>query len=369
MAMKNENWPADMMTEILLKLPVKSIIRFKCVSKTWFHLFSNPSFVSQHLSISKKNNKRLIVYYPVENHENFAMRIFVDQNLVSHLDLRQQLPAHFPDLYYFDMCVDNGLVCLCDRDESRITLWNPAAREFKILPQCNQNIPPKVNTYGHLLGFGLDPLSNDYKVIYVRDYVDLEQGMSGPPHYAVYKMSTDSWRVCKEEEVKFFEHLCICPNKNNACVNGVYYWQVFNILPLGLIDRKVLAFNLGTEVFRLIEYPSFDSCGRLLPLHDDRISIWDTELLTHRKPSNQVWVLNDERHWTKLFKIEPVLQVQSMFGFWKNDKVLVEPVSAELVLYDLETEEFRELGIKTIEGEFYFQVYAYEESLVAIRRE
>ncbi|XVF23693.1 hypothetical protein REPUB_Repub13aG0061500 [Reevesia pubescens] len=131
--MKNEDWPDDMVTKILLKLPIKSIIRFKCVAKTWFHLFRNPSFVSRHLSISKKNNNHLIAYYPHENNENFAMHMFVDQNFVSHLDLRQQLPSHFPDIYYFPICVDNGLVCSCDDFSSGITLWNPATREFRIL--------------------------------------------------------------------------------------------------------------------------------------------------------------------------------------------------------------------------------------------
>ncbi|OMO81131.1 hypothetical protein COLO4_23747 [Corchorus olitorius] len=28
-------WPADLVIEILLKLPVKSIVRFNCVAKNW----------------------------------------------------------------------------------------------------------------------------------------------------------------------------------------------------------------------------------------------------------------------------------------------------------------------------------------------
>ncbi|XP_022764574.1 putative F-box protein At1g32420 [Durio zibethinus] len=369
MAMSNGDWPVDILTEILLKLPVKSILRFKCVAKTWCDLFQNPSFVSQHLSISKKN-KRLLVYYHDDNNDNIVMRLFVYQTLVSYHDLHQQLPSHIADLYVLTFCVYNGLFCLCDHKNSRITLWNPATREFKILPECNQNIPPKVETYIHILGFGLDPLSNDYKVIYMRDYLDLEKNMAGPTHYAVYRMSTDSWRVLNEEDVQFFQDLSICYSSNNACVNGVYYWNVFKFVEHGpsFIDNKILAFYLGTEVFQLIESPCPESPGKLLPLHDDLISLWYIEMTDRDLRSNEVWVLNDDGHWTKLLKIEPHFVVQRTFGFWKNGKVFLESVSGQLMLYDLETEELsEELGIKVRGGgEDLLRVYTYEESLVAI---
>ncbi|XWS66120.1 hypothetical protein CRYUN_Cryun05aG0172900 [Craigia yunnanensis] len=365
MAMRNGDWPADMLTEIVLKLPVKSIIRFKCVSKTWCDLFKNPSFASQHLSLSKKNNYLLVDYHDSNNEDKVVMHLFVYQTLVSYHDLHQQLPNHFTDMH-ISFCVYNGLFCLPDRITSRITLWNPATREFRILPECNQNIPPKVENCRHILGFGLDPLSDDYKVIYIRTYVDREKKRRGR-HHAIYRMSTDAWRVLEEDDVRFFKDLHICPNYSNACVNGVYYWQVSKLLHSGLLDYKVLAFHLGTEVFQLIQSP-LSGHGKLLPLQDDRISIWDTERIERSERSNEIWVLNDEGHWTKLLKIDPLLKVERMFGFWKNSKVFVESESGQLLLYDLDSKEFSDVGIKASEaGDL--DVYTYEESLVAIGRE
>uniref|UniRef100_M1DVJ5 F-box domain-containing protein n=1 Tax=Solanum tuberosum TaxID=4113 RepID=M1DVJ5_SOLTU len=40
--------------EILLSLPVKSLLRFKCVCKNWGSLINNPSFTIDHLNLSKK---------------------------------------------------------------------------------------------------------------------------------------------------------------------------------------------------------------------------------------------------------------------------------------------------------------------------
>lgn len=41
-------------SHILPKLPVKSLVRFKCVCKSWRSLICNPSFSDQHLALSKE---------------------------------------------------------------------------------------------------------------------------------------------------------------------------------------------------------------------------------------------------------------------------------------------------------------------------
>ncbi|XWS75105.1 hypothetical protein CRYUN_Cryun01aG0056400 [Craigia yunnanensis] len=102
--------------------------------------------------------------------------------------------------------------------------------------------------------------------------------------------------------------------------------QVFTSTGLGLIDLKVLAFYLGSEVFQLIESPCPESYGKQLPLHDDRISFWNTEMMMDRSQrSTADCVLNDEGHWTKLLNIEPLLQVERMFGFWENENEALIP--------------------------------------------
>ncbi|XVF83903.1 hypothetical protein PTKIN_Ptkin16aG0531400 [Pterospermum kingtungense] len=375
MEMSNGNWPGDILIEILLKLPVKSIIRFKSVAKTWDHMFQNPSFVSQHFSISQKKSKRLLVCNWEgdidEGIKDIVMRLFVDEALVSHHNCRQQLPPHFAAMnVFFYICADNGMFCLLDGRSSMFTLWNPATREFRNLPECNQIFPPK--TYRYLvptLGFGLDPFSNDYKVVCVWDYMYKDTNITGRD-YTFYKMSTDSWRVLKEEEVPFSVDLIIRPSMSNACVNGVYYWLAFYRMPRPgramFVDNKVLAFHLGSEVFELIESPLSETSeilGQLLLLHD-RISICDTEYNNIHRRSNNVWVLNDEGQWTKVLKIEPVLEYRKLFGFWKNSKVLLESFSWELFVYDLESQEFKKLG--TEKDRYYLKVFTYEESLSSV---
>ncbi|KAK6233886.1 hypothetical protein QUC31_006292 [Theobroma cacao] len=364
------DWPDDLLTEILLRLPVKAIIRFKCVAKTWYSLFESPSFASQHLSISKKNKRFLICH--TDTSGNLVMRLFVDQTLVSYQDLFPQMPQHIGDEYPI-ICIYDGLLCLCNTKPNYITLWNPFTREFRLLPQCNENMPPQIETFGHVIGFGWDSFSNDYKVIYQRTYIDLEEDI-GKTHHAVYRMSTDSWRVLEGKDVEAFEELAICNSDSNTCVNGVYYWVAFKILHY----HKVLAFHFGNEVFQLIDWPTVPepqySNGQLCRLPDDRISLWISHFDENGK-SNDVWVLNDEgQYWTKLLSIGPLLGVERMFGFFNKKingsiKVFVEAISEQLLLYDLDTQEFKDLNIRLRQVWDCLEVYTYEESLVALSRD
>jgi len=54
--------PDELITQILLRLPVKSLIRFKSVSKSWCSLISNPSFAKSQFQITAATHTRRILF-------------------------------------------------------------------------------------------------------------------------------------------------------------------------------------------------------------------------------------------------------------------------------------------------------------------
>ncbi|KNA12543.1 hypothetical protein SOVF_124950 [Spinacia oleracea] len=46
-----DRFPDDIIAQILIRLPVKSIHRFKCVSKVWNSIIKNGRFVSSYISL------------------------------------------------------------------------------------------------------------------------------------------------------------------------------------------------------------------------------------------------------------------------------------------------------------------------------
>ena len=130
MAENNLNVPQDLvMEEILPKLPVKSLIRFKCISKSWKALFTTAYFVSKQMSTSSVKYKKnpLIMFSILEGRLH---RIELHSNGNPSPNLFKPFEDQDVSLI-FGPC--NGIFCVlsCKVD---LILWNPAARQVKFIP-------------------------------------------------------------------------------------------------------------------------------------------------------------------------------------------------------------------------------------------
>ena len=150
--------PEEVVLEILYRLPVKSLIRFRCVSKSWNSLITTSAFIDSHLTQSlslPSNSNKLIVSLG-----NFRTKVeyyeFIhDDNNDSDSSFHQFQNVEFPLSSYFNLIGSvNGLFCLCEKEQ--IILWNPCIRKFITLPKTNSAV---------INGFGFDARTNDYKVV------------------------------------------------------------------------------------------------------------------------------------------------------------------------------------------------------------
>ncbi|KAK4351982.1 hypothetical protein RND71_027500 [Anisodus tanguticus] len=257
-------FPEDLTKEILVRLPVKSLFRFKCACKKWYALIKSHSFIQQHLNCSK--NKLLIYDYGAPDDDEsppISLTILDDQN-------EENNPQRFRGMTNLIGSMDGlfYLECEIDRELISCALWNPATTEVRAIPLP----PPKIDgsTYyggGREFGFGLDPLTNDYKVVHFYTlYFDT----------AVYSCSRDSWRIFRP---KNFYKSFLSERKDvtrrtygTLYLNGAYYWLLTG-------KWNILSFDFGSEVFEEIGGPDVHSVNSRvygLILLDDSIAVLNT---------------------------------------------------------------------------------------------
>ncbi|XP_059640114.1 F-box/kelch-repeat protein At3g23880-like isoform X2 [Cornus florida] len=297
--------PEDVTIEILLRLPVKSLIRAKAVCKNWYNIIKNPNFVTKH-SNHQSNSGCLLVYGFHSISQKYAFSLFPDVPLTGSLPVNQNVVV-VPHL--LGVIPYSGILCLFNCKSNCFALWNPATREFRSLPAFPRKRSPTslVMSYLDVFGFGLDPITNDYKVVWIQWTPEVIRS-SSEYDVAVYTLSTDSWRHLDV----FLPYANIGNLRSfmfaNTCINGVYHWNAIDN------DNKslILAFDMGNELFHEIhDLPNSEPAS---------LAVYDNSLAAIYNDSGQVdtWVMMEEGCWRKQLTIdllsEPSLRLLLEFG-------------------------------------------------------
>ncbi|XP_040964444.1 F-box protein CPR1 isoform X1 [Gossypium hirsutum] len=362
--------PRELFLEILLRLPVESLMRCKCVCKYWYALISNPKFIELHLKYNCNNNvcvllKRCLLTCLGER-ENMLSLVCSSGFSFINLDVDLSLYKKEPCLQLLGHC--DGIICLSNyRDD--IVLCNPATRETMVLPEsclpCYSsisNLIPQTSA----LGFGYDSRTHHCKVVRIISYWEERSG-SGLPHHSrveVYSLATGSW---KEHNVKVPAHVWYSPCFETY-FNGAFHWYAID----DNRNEVILSFHMGNEEFQVIPMPSalslYDySMCRSLFVWNGRIAL----VIYPRKgieKSFQIYVMKEygvRESWTKILTIGPLTKVEMPLAFWKNDEILMEGSDGLVVSYNLKTQELKDLPIYGVPKSFATLVYI--NSLVSVK--
>ncbi|XP_022740748.1 F-box/kelch-repeat protein At3g06240-like [Durio zibethinus] len=366
------NLPSDLFLEILLRLPVKSLTRFKCVCKSWYALINHPKFISMHLSYNSNNNefvliKRCLLTCLGKKENMFSL---VSSKDFSSVNIAVDVPLYKKEPYLQLLGQCDGIICLSNyRDD--IVLCNPATKESMVLPKScllylslNPNLIPQTNG----LGFGYDLKNQQYKVVRIVSYWgEFGDGLPQLSRVEVYTMGTDSWREIKNVKIPANVQYSPC---FETYFNGAFHWHAMDYNN----NEVILSFNMGDEEFQRISMPDF------LYIDDNSICksllVWNGCLALIVYPgkgiekSFQIYVMEKygvKESWTRKLTIGPLTGVEMPFMFWKNDgEILMEGIDGQAVSYNFITKEIRNLQIYGVPKSF--QTLAYVNSLVSIRR-
>jgi F-box interacting protein len=358
--------PEDLLMEILSRLPVKSLMRCKCVSKSWYALVTNPSFITKHLKISHNLNRGAAILRHGGGLDQLRLSTLSNETLEvsGDVDLSQWFQDEVTMVSMFGPC--NGILCLSGtlwttrggyRDYDRLVLWNPATRESRILPPFPRQGDLDFVSY---LGFGFDPKTNDYKVVSILNFLFQYCEVQ------VYHLSTNSWRVLDSSpDPSYFIH----PPRFSSYLNGVYYWSV-RVLDYSYMGRRLLlSFDMSNEVFQeVLPPPPEGGCIEDIAVINDTVTLI-SPCGIESKEWVEIWVLNEcgvERTWTKIFTIRQIPGVWNLLQIRGDGLVVVTDVDQCLVLYDPRTQEARNLQIYEAGSA---QLVSYTESLVLLNGE
>ncbi|KAK1398878.1 hypothetical protein POM88_008741 [Heracleum sosnowskyi] len=316
--------PEEMIKEILLRVPVKSLLRCKSVCKPWLSTISNPNFVKSQLHralIASGNNPTLLeIEKPQEEEEEDEEDGEPDEDFLLEIEQTEQLrhqhlfealldvnghdlstspirfhriamPPLFSGNYHVIGTCYNGILCLNNWSLNDIYLWNPSIRQCKKLP------PPKPGVdsdYKVELNFGYDSISDDYMVIRVVYNSILDVTV---PMLQLYSSNSDSWTEFRpftaEDEIPSFSLGMI------TVINGVLYCSSVD---------KLVSFDFRKQVLVLVPFPS--STQRMISnVFDFKGSVG---LVFESDSQVDLWTVDDisgEGSWTKRFSIEADLKL------------------------------------------------------------
>ncbi|XP_059439803.1 F-box/kelch-repeat protein At3g23880-like [Corylus avellana] len=371
MMMANE-LPEDLVTQILLWLPVVSLLRFKCVCKSWYALITHQNFLRKHLLHNKNSNTHLLLKTFNETMEDYFV------STISYEELQISLTQPLPPPFFGNgekFCISvvgscNGLVCLHAYDTLNVVIWNPTTRETKVVPESNLPIfaPAGYCTRIQGMGFGFDAKTNDYKIIsfvsmyepnfddyFIKDVKEIIYQKE------VYSLSTDSWRKVDGPQ-------CFIPDFSSMTyTTGMGSWLAY------VEDPKlfVLSFDMSDEVF--LETPLPDNVnGQELFVLNESIAMVAFMPVDEkwREIRYDIWLLlkvGVKDSWNRLFTIRPSFaKIHQPLGFWKNDTMFWNKIdNGQLFLYDLSTKQMTGLQIHGHSNSM--QLVTYMETLISVK--
>ncbi|XP_027064463.1 F-box/kelch-repeat protein At3g06240-like [Coffea arabica] len=369
--------PEDILMEILVRLPVKCLFQFKCVSKSWCSLIKSPRFTHLHVTRAKNGDQEgvILVKRFIRDERKIVLSF---HSMDESLSLQVVAPDfEVPYSTYVNMILVgtcHGIICLKSNESGGIYLCNPATREFLALPDRPFRCPQGYFCLVGEMGFGFDAISDDFKIITFTGISPKEYNYDlNSCKVEIYSLSTNSWREL-DPDVKLPEGVYY--PRFSVLFNGCFHWCT--PLITDSFGLQILSFELSTEQFREIQFPDGapDTEGeygmqKLIVLDNSLAMIWYN--ITGSQISDQhfdIWVMMEygvQESWVKKFSIGPLSGIQGPLSSWNSNKLLWEMSNGQLASCAVLGDNRGSLTKYNIHGSpTTLQADIYHESLVAL---
>ncbi|XP_004297855.1 PREDICTED: putative F-box protein At3g16210 [Fragaria vesca subsp. vesca] len=241
----------DVVVEILARLPVKTLMRFRCVCTTWRSLIGYTHFVKKHMKYDAErgvNDADMRLLFSMKPPSTMGLvdlkdaeldsKTFRDDGRVPVRELEFPVCLDFvSDIVNVGSC--NGIICVhFDKD---YVLWNPCTGEHNVLPK-----PSGLSCYPKYYGFGYDEINDDYKVVLGSHS---EYDVYGPmePMIQVFSLRRGTWNTYPGPRNS--NRRWTCMRGQGGFLNGVLHWLWLEESSWDTPSTEIMPFSLAEEKF------------------------------------------------------------------------------------------------------------------------
>ncbi|CAH9077230.1 unnamed protein product [Cuscuta epithymum] len=291
----------DVVTEILLRLPPKSVYRFRLVSKAWNHTITfNPFFIERYDSnlLRREGGRRLLalfqntiarLYYPYqpESFEDFLNILSFNGNS----GIRNQSP----ELGSFINSSNGLILCSGARNRHEYHVVNPVTRKFVTLPP-----PPPLPAQDEYVALmcveNKVELAAKFSVIRIESIPNKCQLTFG---IRAYSSETGAWAA---EPTVIVAHTAILNLRvyldpgSPFVMNGIYHWHTVQ-------KTKLVLYRPAEEHIQIIQIS--DDCGITVSAATIRRTPIDA--------GDVLWFARMERKTIKVFMLPKDIQPRPSF--------------------------------------------------------
>ncbi|EYU31534.1 hypothetical protein MIMGU_mgv1a020817mg [Erythranthe guttata] len=346
------NIPPEIIEIILSKLSsVKSLLRFKAVSKSWNTLISNPLFIQNHLRSSDNSPDNLFLSTDTYGTDRgFTLVKFEVGNIHSGEISVESIPNGYDRI----LCECNGVLLLtsiygeCEYDTC--ALWNPSTRsQMFLINRCEFNEDHDVDfdcgiCYEQITddvldcGVCYDQITGDFKVVFVY-----------ATKYEIYSCNNNSWTE-KYLGTKFYT---ILGTPGAAIfVDGATYW-ILGVESRNISGTQLVYFDPRTDELKILKKPE--------QLNDDKFHLINKASLggrlclyhyNYNENSIQIWIKEKgiDTNWKEFLtvgKLCPYLWITPIC--FVGNKVVIQVDRKKFVYYsptEQTFEEFVDIDVK-----------------------